>query len=82
LDSTADVLGKKIPVPSTEGQAETGLIIGRAPDPGKNANETRAIMESFLADRSRAEKARHDCCANASRPTDDIIGTAGNNPAF
>jgi hypothetical protein len=52
------MLGKKIPVPSTEGQAETGLIIGRAADPGKNANETRAIMESFLADRSRAEKAR------------------------
>jgi hypothetical protein len=32
------------PVPPTNGQAEAGLIIRRAADPSKAANETRAIM--------------------------------------
>jgi hypothetical protein len=37
-------LDDKNPVPPTDGQAEAGLIIRRAADPSKAANETRAIM--------------------------------------
>jgi hypothetical protein len=80
LDSTANVARQEIPAPPTDGQPETGLIIGRAADPGKEANAACAIIDGFLADRSRAEKARPSLLGE--RHSMAPVGTAGNNPAF
>ena len=59
-------------------QAAAGpIIIRQAAGPNKRANATRAIMGGFLADRSRAEKARAYGAIGRGAVTADHAARAG-----